>query len=272
MLERKYGLTPQEDTLIDFLIDKKVDFTPMFYNSAIPIKELFYFFVIGGNTFYEFDRIPNLFTELQNFHVMQFESFITEDLQKVRRLIRTADTNEEVLINLSSDGADNKWAYIKADNMRFIIDAEQARELYDISALQLRKMYAGEIVKLKLLNSDMPNYHRLFVQRLFKPEHYIPFYFVESDLDNIDDLPAKIGNLFYAYKVTRYRMIEYYSLYMDVEFMRIGMRTVENLFKHLIRLKNKSNLKSDCFVILHELNQIDVSVMRTLKKNLEDAK
>ena len=156
--------------------------------------------------------------------------------------------------------------------MRFIIDAEQAKELYDISALQLRKMYAGEIVKLKLLNSDMPNYHRLFVHRLFKPEHYIPFYFVESDLDNIDDLTAKIGNLFDAYKVTRYRMIEYYSLYMDVEFMRIGMRTVENLFKHLIRLKNKSNLKSDCFVILHELNQIDVSVMRTLKKNLENAK
>ena len=44
MLERKYGLTPQEDALIDFLMDRKIDFTPMFYNSAIPIKELFYFF------------------------------------------------------------------------------------------------------------------------------------------------------------------------------------------------------------------------------------
>ena len=54
MLKHKYGLTPKEDALINYLADKEIDFTPMFYNSAIPIKELFYFFVIAGNTFYEF--------------------------------------------------------------------------------------------------------------------------------------------------------------------------------------------------------------------------
>ena len=272
MLKHKYGLTPKEDALINYLADKKIDFTPMFYNSAIPIKELFYFFVIAGNTFYEFDRIPDLFTELQNFHAMKFESFITEDLQKVRRLIRTADTNEGFLINLSSDDADNKWAHIKANDMRFTIDTIQSGKDNDISALQLRKMYAGEIVKLKLLSSDMPDYNQLFVQRLFKPEQYIPFYFVESDLDNVEDLILKMGNMFYAYKVTRYRMIEYYSFFTDVEFIKKSMRKVESVFKLLIHLKNNGNIKSKCFVMLHELNQADVSMMSVLKENLGDIK
>ena len=270
MLKHKYGLTPKEDALINYLADKKIDFTPMFYNSAIPIKELFYFFVIAGKTFYEFDRIPDLFTELQNFHVMQFESFITEDLQKVRRLIRTADTNEGFLINLSSDEADNKWAYIKANNMRFTIDTIQSGKDNDVSALQLRKMYAGEIVKLKLLNSDMPNYNQLFVQRLFKPELYVPFYFVESDLDNVDDLLLKMGNMFYAYKVTRYRMIEYYSIFTDVKFMRKSMERIERVYRLLIHLKNKGNVKSNCFVMLHELNKEDISMMSNLKEKLRD--
>ena len=272
LLKHKYGLTPKEDALINYLADKKIDFTPMFYNSAIPIKELFYFFVIAGNTFYEFDRIPDLFTELQNFHAMKFESFITEDLQKVRRLIRTADTNEGFLINLSSDDADNKWAHIKANDMRFTIDTIQSGKDNDISALQLRKMYAGEIVKLKLLSSDMPDYNQLFVQRLFKPEQYIPFYFVESDLDNVEDLILKMGNMFYAYKVTRYRMIEYYSFFTDVEFIQKSMRKVESVFKLLIHLKNNGNIKSKCFVMLHELNQADVSMMSVLKENLGDIK
>ena len=268
MLKHKYGLTPKEDALTNFLADKKIDFTPMFYNSAIPIKELFYFFIIAGNTFYEFNRIPDLFTELQNFHVVQFESFITEDLKKVRRLIRTADTNEGILINLSSDTADNKWAYIKSNNMRFTIDPIQSEEDHDISALQLRKVYAGEIVKLKLLNNDMPNCNQLFVQRLFKPEQYIPFYFVESDLNNVENLVLRMGNMFYAYKVTRYRMIEYYSFFTDVGFMRKGMKKVESAFKCLTRLKNNSNIKSKCFVMLYELNQADVNMMSILKEKL----
>lgn len=40
MLKHNYGLTPKEDALISFLVDKEVDFVPLFYNSAIPIKEL----------------------------------------------------------------------------------------------------------------------------------------------------------------------------------------------------------------------------------------
>ena len=56
MLKHNYGLPPKEDALISFLMDKKVDFTPMFYNSAIPIKELFYYFVIAGNSFRSEER------------------------------------------------------------------------------------------------------------------------------------------------------------------------------------------------------------------------
>ena len=74
MLEHKYGLNPKEDALISFLTDKKIDFTPLFYNSAIPIKELFYFFIIAGNSFYIFNRIPSLFEELEKNNVLTIEN------------------------------------------------------------------------------------------------------------------------------------------------------------------------------------------------------
>lgn len=272
LLKHKYGLTPKEDALINFLADKNINFTPMFYNSAISIKELFYFFVIAGNKFCEFNRMPDLFTELQNVQVLQYEKTDTEELEKVRRLIRTSDKNEGILINLSSGIADNNWVYIKANNKRFAINLVQSGESNDISVLQPGKMYNREIVRLKLLKSEVPDCNSLFAKRLFKPEQYIPFYFVESDLDNIKDLLLKMSNMFYAYKVTRYRMIEYYSSFTDVEFMRKCMKEIESVYRLLIRLKNQGDLKSNCFAMLHELNRIDVSMMSILKEKLGDIK
>lgn len=100
MLKHNYGLTPKEDALISFLIDKEVDFVPLFYNSAIPIKELFYYFVIAGNSFYDFNRIPSLFTEFQNFNIVLAENAKADDLQQVRRMIRSTSATEGMLINI----------------------------------------------------------------------------------------------------------------------------------------------------------------------------
>lgn len=209
MLSNKYGLTFDEEVLIKFLEEKEIDFAPLFYNSAIPIKELFYFFVIAGETFREFSRIPDLFSELEKFNVIE-------------------------------------------------------------STLKLRKICESETVGLKLSQGNMPNCKELLAQRLFKPEQYIPFYFVESDIDNIENLCSKMNNMFYAYKVMRYRMLKYYSAFIDVEFMRKPMEKVEYLYKLSLQLKNKNVNK--CFALLCELNKEDVLIMNTLKTKLREIK
>lgn len=267
LLEHKYGLNPKEDALISFLTDKKIDFTPLFYNSAIPIKELFYFFVIAGNSFYNFNRIPSLFEELEKNTVLKIENKKEYDLQKLRRTIRNKLLRSGVLIRTVDNENSEQWAYIKAQDKQFlIINSSKSKSL--VSAVRLRKIYAGEFVELLLMSDDVPKSEVLLSRRLFKPEQFIPFYFVESDFSSIEDLHLKLSNMFYAYKITRNRMMRYYSCFIDTEFMRDSLKRIGDLIGILNHLKEGSTERNKCFALLRELNQIDVFIMSQLKEKM----
>lgn len=267
LLEHKYGLNSKEDALISFLMDKKIDFTPLFYNSAIPIKELFYFFVIAGNSFYNFSRIPSLFEELEKNNVLKSENKKEYDLQKLRRTIRNGVLNSGVLIRTGDNENSEQWAYIKAQDTQFlIINSSKNKNL--VSAVRLRKIYVGEFIELQLMHNNMPTSEMLLSRRLFKPEQFIPFYFVESDFCSIEDLHPKLSNMFYAYKITRNRMMRYYSCFIDTEFMRDSLKRIEELIKILNHIKEGSTKKNKCFALLRELNQIDVFMMSQLKEKM----
>lgn len=268
MLEHRCGLNSKEDAMISFLIDQKIDFTSIFYNSAIPIKELFYFFVIAGNSFDGFNRIPSLFTELKNFNAVQIEDETVEDLQKLKNAIRNKSLVTGILIRIVNSENSAQWEYIKAHGAQFVIATDYRKKSSILSAAQLRKIYDGKIVQLKLMCDNLPSCEQLLTQRLFKPEQYIPFYFVESDLSGIKDIKLKLINMFYIYKVTRYRMMQYYSRFVDIEFIKNHMKNVETVYKLLVQLEDGANTRSKCFTLLHELNQIDVFIMSQLKEKM----
>lgn len=266
-MEHKYGLNPKEDALISFLMDKKIDFTPLFYNSAIPIKELFYFFVIAGNSFYNFNRIPSLFEELEKNYLVRIENKKEYDLQKLRRTIRNKLLRTGVLIKTIDNEKSEQWAYIKAQDTQFsIINSSKSKS--SLSAVRLRKIYAGEFVELLLMSNDVPKSEVLLSRRFFKPEQFIPFYFVESDFISIEDLHLKLSNMFYAYKITRNRMMRYYPCFIDTEFMRDSLKRIGDLIKLLNHLKEDSTERNKCFALLRELNQIDVFIMSQLKEKM----
>lgn len=269
LLEHKYGLNPKEDALISFLTDKKIDFTPLFYNSAIPIKELFYFFIIAGNSFYNFNRIPSLFEELEKNNVLTIENKKEYDLQKLRRTIRNKSLRSGVLIRTVDKENSEQWAYIKAQDTQFsIINSSKSKSL--VSAVRLRKIYAGEFIELQLMHNNAPTSQTLLSRRLFKPEQFIPFYFVESDFGSIEDLHHKLSNMFYAYKITRNRMMRYYSCFIDTEFMHDYLKRIGDLIKVLNHLKEGPTERNKCFALLRELNQIDVFMMSQLKEKMEE--
>ena len=271
MLEHRYGLNSKEDALISFLTDKKIDFTSLFYNSAIPIKELFYFFVIAGNSFDSFNRVPSLFTELENFSAVQIKDKTMEDLQKLRRMIRNKPITAGVLIKTLNSENNAQWEYIKAQGTQFIIANSHIKNSF-LSSVRLGKIYDGEIVELLLTHNNMPSHKELLPQRLFKPELYVPFYFAEADLSSIEDLHLKLINMFYIYKVTRYRIIQYYSRFVDIEFIQNCMKNVESVYELLIHLKDGTNTKGKCFTLLRELNQVDVLIMTQLKETMGEIK
>ena len=267
LLEHKYGLNPKEDALISFLMDKKINFAPLFYNSAIPIKELFYFFVIAGNSFYNFNRIPSLFEELEKNNVLKIENKKEYDLQKLRQTIRNKLLRRGVLISTIENDKSEQWVYIKAQDTQFlIVNGSNSKSL--VSAMRLRKIYTGEFVKLLLMSNDVPTGEALLTRRLFKPEQFVPFYFVESDLYSVEDLHFKLSNMFYAYKITRNRMMRYYSCFIDTEFMRDSLKRIGDLIKILNYLKEGSTDRNKCFALLRELNQIDVFIMSQLKEKM----
>lgn len=267
MLKHRYGLTAKEDAVISFLIDKKINFIPLFYNSAIPIKELFYFFVIAGNSFYEFNRIPDFLSELQKLNVLQFDEIDTKDLQKIRQLIRGVDDKSGILIKLSNESDKEQWGNVKPEGKQFAIEVFPLGERYVVSALQLRKLYGGITIQMKVLHSEISD-NELHAVRLFKPEQYIPFCFMESDLDGIENLLPRMQNLFYAYQVMRYRMIKYYANFVGVEPIQNSMKKIDGFCRLSTHLKDKGNVKSNCFALLHELNQEDIWMMNILKEKL----
>ena len=255
--------------MISFLTDKKIDFTPLFYNSAIPIKELFYFFIIAGNSFYNFNRIPSLFEELEKNNVLTIENKKEYDLQKLRRTIRNKSLRSGVLIRTVDKENSEQWAYIKAQDTQFsIINSSKSKSL--VSAVRLRKIYAGEFIELQLMHNNAPTSQTLLSRRLFKPEQFIPFYFVESDFGSIEDLHHKLSNMFYAYKITRNRMMRYYSCFIDTEFMHDYLKRIGDLIKVLNHLKEGPTERNKCFALLRELNQIDVFMMSQLKEKMEE--
>lgn len=271
MLAHKYGLNPKEDALIYYLTDKRIDFTSLFYNSAIPIKELFYFFVIAGNSFYSFNRIPSLFTELEKFNTVRIEDETVDDLQKLRRTIRNKTITTGFLIKTLNGEKNAQWEYIKAQGARFII-ANGHKKNSSLSAVQLGEIYGGEIVRLLLTHNSILSHEDLLPQRIFKPEQYVPFYFAESDFSSIEDVHLKLSNMFYVYKVTRYRMMQYYSHFVDIGFIRNCIEKAESVHKRLNHLKDGTNAKNKCFALLHELNQVDVLIMSQLKEKMGEIK
>ena len=46
MFEGLYGLSCVENQVLAFLRQQEVDVAPLYYNSAVPLKELFFFMVI----------------------------------------------------------------------------------------------------------------------------------------------------------------------------------------------------------------------------------
>ena len=209
--------------------------------------------------------MPSFIPELENINVLQVENKKVEDLKKMRRMIRNETLMSGVLIKTLGNGKNAQWEYIKAQNEQFITGNGNTNNSY-LSCVRLGNIYGGEIVELLLTHNNLPSHKELLQQRLFKPEQYIPFYFVESDLSGIEVLRLKLINMFYVYKITRYRMMQYYSHFVDIGFIQNYMENVETVYKLLIHLKDGTNTKGKCFTLLHELNQLDVSIMSQTAK------
>jgi len=91
-------------------------------------------------------------------------------------------------------------------------------------------------------------------------------------LNSVEDVYLKISNILYIYKVVRYRMIQHDSNFVDIEFMQRGIKMLESVCKVLIDLKDGTSIRSKCFTLLDQLNQIDVLILSRLKEKMGEVR
>ena len=65
MFEGLYGLSCVENQVLAFLRQQRVEVAPLYYNSAVPLKELFFFLVIQGIRPVYFDRVRRIQDDLR---------------------------------------------------------------------------------------------------------------------------------------------------------------------------------------------------------------
>ena len=73
MFEGLYGLSCVENQVLAFLRQQEVDVAPLYYNSAVPLKELFFFMVIQGMSPVRFDRVGRIQDDLRARGMLAFE-------------------------------------------------------------------------------------------------------------------------------------------------------------------------------------------------------
>lgn len=196
MFDNQCGFTAEENGLIKFLKEQRIEVSAFFYNSAIPLKELFFFFVIAGNDLDSFCRIPKLTNELQQFHIIQRTEMHTKNLRKVRYAIRNATEGTGILVKIKSETTSNAFTYVAPDNKEFTLYDSCSNDTNKVSAIRFGKAFDGEYIQIKIVGSVTNNIKKqLHNSRLFKPENYVPFYFFESDLDETNCLFPKMMRL-----------------------------------------------------------------------------
>ena len=77
MFEGLYGLSCVENQVLAFLRQQEVDVAPLYYNSAVPLKELFFFMVIQGMSPVRFDRVGRIQDDLRAIRTLLVNSGVT---------------------------------------------------------------------------------------------------------------------------------------------------------------------------------------------------
>lgn len=284
MFEDICGLSCVENQVLAILKQRDMDVSPLYHNSAMPLKEIFFYMVILGKKQEYFDRLPRIQKILKKLDIISMELLNEPMIKKVRKEIRKCKDNEYVLLKiepvhvkekLSARGLRNDhFVLVRAINEKFELINDIPEKIILLTARQLTEFYGGEYFKLTVnreISAD--DIKTLWRQRKFKPEKYTPFYFCEGDFDGIPDIGIRLRNMTGILKLLRHRLAEYYKNYVDTDFIKLKMPSIEktySTFEYYNLKKNTSFAKYyDLFI---ELNRIDICIMEELKCRLEENK
>ncbi len=279
MFENIYGLSCVENQVLAILRERGNEIAHLYHNSAIPLKELFFFIVIKGDKPEYFYRIPRIQQVLGELGVMELTFQKDKPIQAVRNKIRRCRDNEYILLRVTPEftrtalharGLRNDH-YVRAVpcGEDFIVYNDIPDTAVSVNARTLGRIYAGDCLLLtikKNLQEEMTEY--LWKQRLYKAEKHIPFYFNENDFAGVENAATHFRDMIGVYKTMRYRLAAYYGLYLDTAFISKAMPMIERHYAMAEYLHLRGAPISKLFSLLESLNYQDEELFQLLSEKL----
>lgn len=280
MFEGLYGLSCVENQVLAFLRQQGIEVAPLYYNSTVPLKELFFFMVIQGMRPAYFDRVKRIQDDLKERGVLAFEKrkqALTVWLEALKEQTKT----EAVLILVSPEFTkhvlmargfrDDHYVRLFWAEGNWVIANDIPDKTMTLTAGELQNAYAGEGFSFRLCRPlTREDRRQYWNSRLFKPENHTPFWFYEQDLDGVSDVGSRLRDMVGIYKQLRCRTVAYYENWgFDMAFMRDRQPEIERLYA----LSEYYHLKrgippSQFYGLLQELARIDNALMTELRSRL----
>ncbi len=282
MFEQIHGLSCVENQLLAILKELGNDISPLYYNSAIPLKELFFFFVIKGESPYHFYRIPRIQDELKELGVIDMKLKRPKTTRTVREQIRRCGENEYVLLRvtpaftksvLHARGMrDDHYVRAVPDGNGFLVYNDIPDVMVRLSARELGQCYAGEyfLVTVKgRINQQISEL--LWNRRIFRAEKHIPFYFRTIDFPAEKNNTIGLRNMIGVYKTMRRRLALYYGLWVNTQFIQNAIPSIDQCYAMVEYYNLRKNATTQkLFELLYQLNTQEVMLMNTLRTRLEE--
>ncbi len=280
MFEGLYGLSCVENQVLAFLRQQGIEVAPLYYNSAVPLKELFFFMVIQGMRPAYFDRVKRIQDDLKERGVLAFEKR-EQELSAWLDELEGQAKQEAVLILVSPEFTknvlmargfrDDHYVRLSCTEGNWTVINDIPDKTVTLTTGELQNVYAGDGFYLRLCRPlTKEDRRQCWTGRLFKPENHTPFWFYEQDLDGISDVGSRLRDMVGIYKQLRCRTVVYYENWgLDMAFMRDRQPEIERLYA----LSEYYHLKrgippSQFYGLLQGLARIDNALMTELRSRL----
>ena len=278
MFENIYGLSCVENQVLAILRDWGMDITPLYYDCAMPLKELFFYMVLKGDKQEYFDRVQRIQDVLKTMGIIRLERVRQEDMVRLRYAIRHCRERQRVLVRVNSSFTreilharglrEDHFVQVRPDLNGFIVYNDLPETVAALSAKALSAVYDGEYFRLEWLRplTDQ-DAEGLFAGRLFRPERQERFTFHQSDLEGLDRIGVRLRHMLGVYKLLRLRMAAYYGRKMDSSFIPVAeIANIQAKVEYLTLRREED--PAAFFPLLSELNQLDNDLMGFCKQQL----
>ena len=280
MFEGLYGLSCVENQVLAFLRQQRVEVAPLYYNSAVPLKELFFFLVIQGIRPVYFDRVRRIQDDLRERGILAFEkrdetlSFWLDRADdgsgpEASLILVTPAFTAETLMARGFRG--DHYVRLLRRNRDWVIQNDIPDREVVLPLEELEKAYAGSGFCIRLCREpDRDDVRFFWSSRTFKPENHTAFWFYEQDLDGVPDVGIRLRDMTGIYKQLRYRTAAYYETHgLNTTFIWKKGAEMERIYA----LAEYYNLKrsippSQFFSLLNEIARMDNALMSELRMKL----